>query len=139
MEVDPLDRTEIRIDEDGVDGQGLGLPPLGRLVAAAALHAELHLDRAVLVEVGEGDVGGEDLHIGIRLEIARGDGARSLRLEAKELGPVHAYREDQLAEIHDDVERVLVDPLQMRELVEDALDLGPGGRGPGIEDSSTRR
>jgi len=42
----------------------------------------------------------------------------------------HAHREDKLAEVEDDVERVLVDDLQMRELVEPTFDLGPGSPKP---------
>jgi hypothetical protein len=39
--------------------------------------------------------------------------------------------EDHLAEVRDDIERVLGHALQMRELMKHTLDLDPGGRGPG--------
>ena len=129
MEVHPLDGGEVRVDEDGIDGQRFGLAPLGGLVSASALDAQLHLEGAVLVEVGQHHVGGQDLDIGVGLEVARGDRARPLRLEPQQFGPSHADREDQLPQVHDDVERVFVDALQVRELVEHALDLDPGRHG----------
>src|SRR6185503_12329791 len=44
---------------------------------------------------------------------------------------VDVEREHELAQVQDDVEGVLAHPDQVRELVQDPLDLDPGGRGPG--------
>jgi competence protein ComEC len=129
VEVGPLHRDEVGVDQHGVDRQRLGLPLLRRLVATPALQADLHLERAVLVQAGQHHVGRQDLHVGVGLEVAGHDRARSLRLEAQQLGPVHVQGEDELAEVHDDVEGVLGHALHVGELVEDALDLHPcGGR-----------
>src|SRR5262245_15102558 len=71
VEVDPLDRREVRVEQDGVDGQGFRLAPVGRDVAATALDADLHLEHPVLVEAGQRRVGREDLDVGVGLEVTR--------------------------------------------------------------------
>src|SRR5262249_50807877 len=115
-------------EEDGVDRQRLRLALFRGHVAAAALDADLHLQHAVLVEAGQEHVRREDLHVRIRLEVARLHGAGALRSETQDLGTVHVEREHDLAEVHHDVESVFDDTRQVRELVEDVLDLDPRRR-----------
>src|SRR5437016_816298 len=128
VEVHALDRREVGVQQDRVDRQGLGLTLLGGHVAAAALDAHLHLEHPVLVEGGERHVGREDLDVGVLLEVARLDHARALRAEPEDLRTVDVVREDHLSEVQHDVERVLRDPREMRELVEHVLDLHPRRR-----------
>src|SRR5437899_25558 len=129
VEVHTLDGREVGVEQDRVDRQRFRLPLLGRHVPAAALDAHFHLEDAVLVEGRQHDVRREDLDIGVRLEVARLDDRRALGLQPEDLGPVHVEREHHRAQVHHDVERVVHDARQMRELVEDVLDLHPGRRG----------
>src|SRR5262249_10573053 len=121
VEVHPLDRREVGVEEDGVDGQRLRLAPLGRYVAAPAFDTHLHLEQAVLVERGQRHVGAEDLDVGVGLEVAGLGHADALRLETEDLRTVQVKTEHDLAEVHQDVERVLHHAGQVRELVEDVL------------------
>jgi len=129
VEVHALDRREVRVQQDRVDRQGLRLTLLGRDVAAATLDADFHLEHAVLVERRQHDIGGEDLDVRVGLEVPGLDDRAALGAQAEDLGPVHVQREHDLAEVHHDVERVFHDTRQMRELVQDVLDLDPGRRG----------
>ncbi len=107
VEVHALHRREVRVHQHRVDGQRLRLALLGGLVAAPALDAHFHLEAAVLVEGGERHVGGQDLHVGIRLEVPRGHRPHPLRLQADQLRSVHVQREHELAQVQDDIEGVL--------------------------------
>ena len=110
-------------------------------VAPAALDAHLHLQRAVLVERREDDVSCQDLHVGVALEVASLHHAHPLRLQAQDLRTVHVELEHDLAKVEHDVERVLGDPRQVRELVQDIGDLHPRRRRSvdrGQQDSTIR-
>jgi hypothetical protein len=130
VKVHALDRREVGVQENGVDGQRLRLPLLRGRVATPALDAQLHLHGAVLVEGGQDHVRGEDLHVGVRLEVSGLDHTDSLGPQAQDLRAVHVQPEDHLAEIEHDVEGVFRHARQMGELVEDAPDLHPRGRRP---------
>ncbi len=54
--------------------------------------------------------------------------AHALGLETEDLGSVDVQPEHDLAEMHEDVQRVLHDPLHVRELVQHVLDLHPRRR-----------
>src|SRR5712691_4386973 len=129
VEVHPFDGGEVGVEQDGVDGQRLWFAPLGRHIAAAALDAHLHLQHAVLVEGGQGNVGRENLDVGVGLEVARLGHPDPLGLEAEDLRTIEVEAEDNLAQVHQDVERVLHHAGQVRALVQDVLDLNPRGRG----------
>jgi hypothetical protein len=62
-----------------------------------------------------------------------------LDLEVQELGSVHTQDEDELVEVHEDVERILGHSGYVREFVKHALDLDSGGRraGDGREEDTT--
>jgi competence protein ComEC len=130
LEVHAADGREVRVDQHGVDRQGLRLAPLGRLVAPPPLDAQLHLERAVLVQGGQDDLRREDVHVRVGLEVPGPDRPRPLRPEAQDLGAVDVDTEDHPPDVHDDVEGVLGHALHVGELVQDALHLDPRGRGP---------
>jgi competence protein ComEC len=129
--VGPLHGREVRVHQHGVDRQRLRLSLLRRLVSAAPFHADFHLEHAVLVEGGEDHVGHQDVDVSVGLKVLRRHRPRALGLEPQELGPIHAQDEHELAEVHEDIERVLGHSRHVRELVKHTLDLDPGGRSAG--------
>src|SRR5262249_32976190 len=61
--------------------------------------------------------------------VARRDRAGTLRHQPEDLRAIDVQHEDHLPEIHHDIQRVLSDPGQVRELVKHVLDLRPHRRG----------
>src|SRR5262249_41615446 len=68
--------------------------------------------------------------VGVPLKVAGRDSAGALRHQPEDLRAVDVQDKDHPSEVHHDVERVLRDPGQVRELVEHTLDLRPHRRGP---------
>ena len=103
---------------------------LGRNVAAATPDRQRQLELAAIRQMGELQLGVQQLEIGGRLEIAGRDGARPLlRKPYLDLGRVAVNATDQVLQVEDDVGYVLAYTRDGRELVCDSLDFHRGDGG----------
>ena len=118
-----LDRREDRVDRDHADRLVRRLVVLRRGVAAAVADRQVHLELGLLLERGDAGLRVEDLDARGQVDVARrhvaGAGDHQRRLDLRRVG-VHAA--DDLLEVQDDVGDVLLDAVDRRELVGDALD-----------------
>ena len=121
--VDLLDRRVHRVDRDPADAEILVEVLVGRDVAAAALHAHLHVQLAALGDGRDVRVRLEDLDVGVGLDVARLDLARLVDAQVQRLGGVDVHLQRNLLQVQDDVGRVLDDARDRRELVQHAVDL----------------
>src|SRR5580765_6820513 len=123
-------RREDRVDRDHTDRRLRAAREIRRRVAPAAADRERHLEAPAVCEVREHEVRIEDLEVGRRLDVARGDLAGAARrhanLDLRRLAVEHA---DHALEVEDDVRDVLANARDRRELVRDALDLHRGDCG----------
>ena len=100
---------------------------LGRAVAAAAADRQVQLELGLLLERRDVDLGVEDLDARGQVDVlgrdltGAGDDQRRL-----DLGGVGVHAADDALEVQDDVGDVLLDALDRRELVRDALDADAG-------------
>ena len=124
------DRREDRVDRDHSDGLVLGLVLLGGRVAAAAADRQVHLELGLLLERRDRRLGVQDLDARGQVDVLGGDlagaGGHQRRLDLVGVG---VHPDDDVLEVQDDVGHVLLDPLDRRELVGDALDADAGDRG----------
>ena len=97
-------------------------------VAAAALHAHLHVQLAALGHRRDVRIRLEDLDVGVGLDVARLDFAGLVDAQVERLGGVDVHLQRNLLEVQDDVGRVLDHAGDRRELVEHAVDLHRGHR-----------
>ena len=120
---DAAHRREDRVDRDHADRLVGGLVLLGRAVAAAAADRHVQLELRFLLERRDVHVGVEDLDAGGQVDVLGGDlagaGDDQRRLDLAGVG-VHAA--DDALEVEHDVGHVLLDAVDRRELVRDALD-----------------
>ena len=79
-------------------------------VAAAALHAHLHVELAALADGGDVGIGLENLDVGVGLNVARTNLAGLVHAERQRLGVIDVQLQRNLLEVEDDVGRVLDDP-----------------------------
>jgi hypothetical protein len=128
---DPQDRREVGVDGDHADRGARTLVLLGRDVAAATADREDHVQARARLERRDLEVRVQDLQVGGRRDVGRGDGAGThlgqLHLDLAELAVEAAH---QLAEVEDDVGDVLADARDGGELVLDPLDPHRGHRRP---------
>ena len=128
--VDPLHRREQRVDGDDPYGVGVALVLLGPRVALAPLDRQAHVEVPAVGDARYVGLGVHDLHVGLQLYVGRRDLAGAV------LGDRELYRllalelELQALHVEDDVDDVLFDALDGRELVADALYADLGDRGP---------
>ena len=95
--------------------------------AAAAADGERDLEPALGGEIGDLEVGVQDLEVRRRGDVGRLDRAGALLVEAHlDLGGVPVQPADQVLQVEDDVHDVLADARKRGELVGDALDLHRG-------------
>ena len=131
---------EDRVDRDDADRLVGRLVLLRRAVAAAAADRQVQLELGLLLERGDVRVRVEDLDAGGQVDVPRGDLAGAGDDERRlDLGRVGVHAADDALEVQDDVGHVLLDALDRRELVRDALDPDGGHGGAGERGSSTRR
>ena len=105
----------------------VGLGPtveLGRHVAAATADRQGHLELALVGDVGDLELGVQDLEVRRRLDVGgRHDAGALLRDVDLDLGRRAVQEHDEVLQVEDDVGDVLADAGERRELVGDALDL----------------
>ena len=126
--VDLLDRRVHRVDRNPADAEVLVEVLVGRDVAAAALHAHLHVELAALGDGGDVRVRLEDLDVAVGLDVARPHFAGLVDADRQRLGVVDVQLQRNLLEVEDDVGRVLDHAGDRRELVQHAVDLDGGDR-----------
>ena len=120
-----------RVDRHPADLVVGALVLRGADVATAPLDDELHLELALVVQGGDLQVGRVHLDTGRRRDVGGGDVTGAL------LAQVHGDRlvvlggDDEVLEVQDHLGDVLLDALDGRELVEDAVDLDARDRGTG--------
>ena len=102
-----LDRRVDRVDRDPADAEILVEVLVGRDVAAAALHAHLHVELAALGDGRDVRVRLEDLDVAVGLNVARAHLARLVDAQRQRLGVVDVQLERNLLQVEDDVGRVL--------------------------------
>ena len=124
------DRREDRVDRNDADRLVLGLVLLGGRVAAAAADRQVHLELGLLLERRDRRLGVQDLDARGQVDVLRRDLAGAGRHERRlDLVGVGVHADDDVLQVQDDVGHVLLDTLDGRELVRDALDADARDRG----------
>ena len=127
----------IHLAHRGVDGvhrdqadDGLGgLVPVGRDIAAAVGQSQLHAQGGVGTQSGNVQLGVEDLHIGVTLDVAGSDLALAAGLNVNRLVLLAVELGDNALDVQDDLGHVLFDAGDGGKLMLDAGDLDGGHRG----------
>ena len=119
---------------DGVHGDqaddGLGGLVLVRGdIAPAVGQGQLHGQGGVRAQGGDVEVGIEDLHVGVRLDVAGGDLALARGLDVDGLHAIAVQLGDDALDIQDDLRDVLLDAGDGGKLMLDTGDLDGGHRG----------
>ena len=117
-----------RVDRNPADAEILVEVLVGRHVAAAALHAHLHVELAALGHGRDVRVRLENLDVAVGLDVARPHLAGLVDAQRQRLGVVDVQLQRNLLQVEDDVGRVLDHAGNRRELVEHAVDLDRGDR-----------
>src|SRR3954451_12286807 len=114
---------EDRVDRDDADRLVGRLVLLGRPVAAAAPDRHVHLELGLRLERRDVDVRVEDLDARREVDVLGRDVAGAGDDERRlDLGGIRVHAAHDALEVEDDVGHVLLDALDRRELVGDALD-----------------
>ena len=127
--VDLAHRGVDRVDGDPADAEVLVEVLLRGNVPAPLLDAHLHVQRAAVGHGRDVQIGVENLHRGVDLEIRRLDRARLVGPQIQRPGLVAVQLDGDLLQVQDDVGRILHDPRNRRELVEHVVDLDARDRG----------
>src|SRR3954452_23678358 len=133
---------EDRVDRDDADRLVGRLVLLRWAVAAPAPDRHVHLELGLGLQRRDVHVGVEDLHAGRQVDVLGRDVARARDDERRlDLGGVRVHAAHDALEVEDDVGHVLLDALDRRELVGDALDpdAGDGRTGERGEENAAQR
>src|SRR6478609_7965019 len=125
------DRAVDRVDRHPADLVVRTLVLDGRHVAAATLDDQLHLQRALVGQRGDLEVGVVDLDAGRRSDVRGGDVTGTRLAQVHGDGLVVLRGDDEALEVEDDLGDVFLDALDGRELVKDAVDPNARDRGTG--------
>jgi hypothetical protein len=120
---DALDRAEHRIDRDQADRRVLGPVGRGRDVALAGGDHQLHRDRGAIVERADQVLGIHDLDVARQFDHAGGDFARADGAQVETLRAVALHLHGHRLDIEHDVDHVLADAGDRRELMQHVVDL----------------
>src|SRR5690554_712451 len=113
---------------------------VGRLVAAAASHLELHLQLGALVDVGDDVLGIDDLDIVVEGDIPCGHDGRALLVQREHRLVAAVHLDRHVLEVQEDLDDIFLDAFDRAVLVIDAADLGfhHGTAGHGREQDTTQ-
>src|ERR687897_3390382 len=128
--VDPLYRREQRVDGDHAYRVGLALVLLSPRVPLTPLDRQAHVEVPAIGDARYIRLGIHDLYVGLQLYVGRRDVAWAVLRDSELYGLLPLQIELQALDVEDDVDDVLFDAFDRRELVRDALYADLGDRGP---------
>src|SRR6185437_4561740 len=102
-----------------------------RTIAAATLHLQLHAQLAGLGQVGNHEVGIDDLDVVIHANVSRGDRTGALLVQPQVRAGARVHAQCHGLEVQQDVDDVLLHPLDAGVLVQYPIDLDLGDRRTG--------
>ena len=120
---DLLDRREHAVDRQEADRRIFRAVAVGRDIALAGRHRELDAQVRTLVQRADDEARVEDLDVAGRLDVAGGDGARAATLEHQALDALALHLDGDILDVEHDVDDVLADAGDRRELVQHAIDM----------------
>src|SRR5208337_1481758 len=124
-----LDRREHAVDRQEADRRILRAVAVGRDVALAGRHRELDAQVRALVQRADDEARVEDLDVAGRLDVAGGDGAGAAALEDETLDALALHLDGDVLDVEHNVDDVLADAGDRRELVQHAIDVDRSDRG----------